>query len=455
MRGAEHIIKTVINLMYIQFTLQLLISEYIFLVKKERRQNSGIRFVLSIPVLFGAEFFWTKIISRYLETGSMLYAVVYLGFAGLTYLWIWFNYEMSAMEVLFVTAGGYATEHMAFCATRVIVYLMSRISGIPVSYLYFYGDADASVLFLFCTKFLPYIVAAYLVYYFIVKKNAYKLEFRESDYKIVTLVLLLMVSAVILSQRYNQPEYWESELSAIVCPLYGFICCLLVLIMVYYILWTKKMQWEQESMEQLIRISENQQKATKEAIDIINIKCHDLKHQIHALGKIDDANERKNYIEEIKSAVSIYDAVYHTGNEALDYVLREKTLLSGEYGIKLSAMTDGSLLKFMHAADIYALMSNAIDNAFEASLKESEEKRIVSFQIQRIGQMVLIHLENWCSHAPEFLDGIPQTDKKDKTKHGFGVKSIQYIAEKYDGEVNMCMKGDYFYLDIFFPVKKM
>ena len=449
----ENMVKTVLNLMYVQFTLQLLISEYIFLVKKEKRHTSWIPYILSFLVLFGAGWIWTETAAKWLNSAGIIYAAVYLGFAGLTYCWIWFNYEMSPMEVLFVTAGGYATEHMAFCATRIVLFLVSRIAGIPISYLTMYGEAQDSLLFVLCTKYLPYIIAAYLVYCLIVKKNAYKLEFREGDYKIVTLALLLMVSAVILSQYYNQPEYWDLALSAVVCPIYGFICCLLVLIMVYYILWTKKMQWEQESMEQLIQISENQQKATKEAIDIINIKCHDLKHQIHALGKINDENERKNYIEEIKSAVSIYDAVYHTGNEALDYVLREKTLLSGEYNIKFSAMLNGQLLNFMHAADIYALMSNAIDNAFEAVLKEPAEKRLVSLQIQQVGQMALIHLENWCSNAPEFQDGMPQTDKKDKTKHGFGVRSIRYITEKYDGEVNMCMKDTYFCLDIFFPIK--
>lgn len=451
--NVENMIKTVLNLMYVQFTLQLLISEYIFLVRKEKRHASLIPYIFSFLALFVAGWVWTVTIAGCINPQSILYAAVYLGFAGLTYCWIWFNYEMSPMEVLFVTAGGYATEHMAFCATRIVLFAVGQITGIPVEYITMYGDTQGSVWFLLCTKFLPYIIAAYLVYLLIVKKNAYKLEFREGDYKVVTLALLLMVSAVILSQYYNQPEYWNLPLSAVVCPLYGFICCLLVLIMVYYVLWTKKMQWEQESMEQLIRISENQQKATKEAIDIINIKCHDLKHQIHALGKIDDANERKNYIEEIKSAVSIYDAVYHTGNEALDYVLREKTLLSGEYNIKFSAMLNGRLLNFMHAADIYALMSNAIDNAFESSLKESVEKRIVSLQIQQVGQMVLLHLENWCSHAPEFQDGLPMTDKKDKTRHGFGVRSIRYITEKYDGEVNMCMKDNYFCLDIFFPIK--
>ena len=50
--NVENMVRTIINLIYIQFTLQLLISEYIFLVKKEKRFASWIPYVLSFPVLF-------------------------------------------------------------------------------------------------------------------------------------------------------------------------------------------------------------------------------------------------------------------------------------------------------------------------------------------------------------------------------------------------------------------
>ena len=444
-------IKIALDQIYVQFVLQLLISEFIFFFRKEKRSSSKVRYVLSLVVLFLGGWAWTELIASYAMWNSMLYMVIYPGFAVLTYLWIYFNYEGTPMEDLFVVAGGYATEHMAFCLTRIVMFFLDMIFGIQVGFYDMYNATESSLLFLFGTKILPYVVAAWLIYHLIVKKNVDKLEFRQSDYKVVALSLVLMVSSVLLSQCYNQEEYWDTLVGAFVCPMYGFICCLLVLIMVYYILWTQKMQFEQESMEQLIRISENQQKSTKEAIDIINIKCHDLKHQIHALGAMNDEQERKDYIEEIKGAVSIYDAVYHTGNEALDYVLREKTLISGEYDIKFSAMADGTLLNFMHAADIYALMSNAIDNAFESVIKEPVEKRIVSLQIRKQGKMILIHLENWCSKEPEFLNGLPLTSKKDKSNHGFGVRSIRYITEKYGGEVNMRAQDKCFYLDVLFP----
>lgn len=435
-------IMTILDQVYVQFILQLVIAESIFLYKKPKKNNRKLIYIFSFLLLIAAGAVWTQFVACWTDTQSVLYAVIYPGFAGLTYLWILFIYEMTPDEVLFSVAGGYAVEHMAFTLTKFLLYCVGQFVELDIDAFYY----------ILVTRFLVYFAVAYLVYVVLVKKNDNKLEFRKGDLRIVELAMVLMVSAILLSQYYNQERYSGTVLTSVICPLYGFICCVLVLTLVYYVLWTKKMQWEQDMMEQLVRISENQQRSSKEAIDIINIKCHDLKHQINALAKLDNAVERQMYIEEIRNAVSIYDSVYHTGNEALDYVLREKTLISAEYGIKFSSIVDGSLLNFMSAADIYALMSNAIDNAFECVLKEREEKRIVSLQIKSRGRMVMLHLENWCTEKPRFENGIPLTNKKDKKNHGFGVKSIQYLVKKYEGELSMRAHDQKFYLDISFPM---
>lgn len=204
-------------------------------------------------------------------------------------------------------------------------------------------------------------------------------------------------------------------------------------------------------MEQLLKMADTQQKSAREAIDIINIKCHDLKHQIKALAKMEDAQTRSQYLKEVQEAVSIYDATYHTGCKALDYILREKTLLFNEYHVDFSCLIEGETINFMSSADIYALMGNALDNAFHRVLKEAEDERVISLHIKKQGEMILLHLENRCSRQLEFEDGLPVTDKEDKNQHGFGVKSIRYIAEKYNGDLFIQARDGKFYLDILFP----
>ena len=67
--------------------------------------------------------------------------------------------------------------------------------------------------------------------------------------------------------------------------------------------------------------------------------------------------------------------------------------------------------------------------------------------------MALIHLENRCSHEPQFQDGLPVTSQEDKSAHGFGMKSIRYLVEKYCGELSIQARDGKFCLDILFPAQ--
>lgn len=88
--------------------------------------------------------------------------------------------------------------------------------------------------------------------------------------------------------------------------------------------------------------------------------------------------------------MAIYDNIYQTGNDALDLVLTEKSLLCDEYNIKLSSMIEGLALDFMHTTDVYALFGNLLDNAIESVMKEpDEEKRIISIQMARKSQDII------------------------------------------------------------------
>lgn len=47
---------------------------------------------------------------------------------------------------------------------------------------------------------------------------------------------------------------------------------------------------------------------------LINVKCHDLKHQLGKLKNISDSEERKNYIAETQKSIVIYDAFDENGD---------------------------------------------------------------------------------------------------------------------------------------------
>lgn len=423
---------------FIQFPVELLIAETVFLVHKERKEHFWIRLAAALVVYFLLAFGWMNFIESIAGNTVFPYVFLYIGYAVLTAVPVFFCFDIIPLEGVFVIAGGYATEHMIFALLRIFLYTV-------------YGTLVTTGWQTFFYSYIVYILGSGAVYYFIIRKNRGKDAFRKGDVRIAVLAVILAVAAVALSVSYSYPTTEENVYNCLICPAYSFICCALILLMEYYVLRENHMKQEQEMMEQLLKMANAQQKTSKEAIDIINIKCHDLKHQLKAFAGMDDAADRSRYVKEVQQAVSIYDATYHTGCEALDYVLREKTLLSEEYQVSFSCMADGTCLNFMNPTDIYALFGNALDNALESVIQEKEEERIVRLHIKKKGEMILIHVANRCSREIEFQDGMPVTDKPDKRYHGFGMKSMRYIAEKYHGEMYVKSDNGWFYLDILLP----
>ena len=50
------------------------------------------------------------------------------------------------------------------------------------------------------------------------------------------------------------------------------------------------------------------------------------------------------------------------------------------------------------------------------------------------------------------MKGLPLTTKKNKADHGYGMKSIRYTAEKYNGTITVQTKNQIFMLQILIPV---
>lgn len=426
---------------YIQFSFQLLISESIFLIGLPKRKKFLLRGLFGLVIQIFLSALWEKVLIPTEPDALFRYVLLYLGYVSMTVIPIMSSFNINRRELVFILAGGYATEHMTFALSRIVLHVLHQ------EYL-LYG----SLTHLLITRYLVYIIGALGVYFLIIHTKSKENQLGDSDFRIVLLALVIMIFAIGFSVYWSYPtEYAGTRMGEVICPAYSFLCCVLVLLMEYYVLRENAMKHEREMMEQLIKISNTQQQSSKEAIDIINMKCHDLKHQMKALEKMEDIRSRNQYLQEIRDAVSIYDATYNTGCSALDYVLREKTLIFNERNIEFSCMVEGKMISYMSSADVYALMGNALDNALERMEKERDGERVISLQIKCRHDMVLIHLENRCSSELEFRDGMPVTEKKDRTRHGFGMKSMRYITEKYHGEIMTSVRDGKFNLDILFP----
>lgn len=213
------------------------------------------------------------------------------------------------------------------------------------------------------------------------------------------------------------------------------------------------MQKELDMIQLLLWQQKEQYQISKETIDLINHKCHDLKHQVHAIRAVKGEAEREAYLKEIEDSVQIYDSIVHTGNEILDVILTEKSLFCKKYGIRISCVADGRLLSFMDPVDLYALLGNALDNAIEALKKISREKeRAIDIMLYEKRSFLLLQIINPVEWEVNFKDGLPVSTKEENGYHGFGVKSMQHLAQKYGGFMTTEVKDGCFYLIIVMPL---
>ena len=244
----------------------------------------------------------------------------------------------------------------------------------------------------------------------------------------------------------------NAQLLMMIALFTGEVMLLVILYLEYTMFRNSAMQKEITTMNLLWYEQKAQYDLAKENIDLINRKCHDLKHQIRALrgenGRISDPR----YLDEIADSINIYESIVKTGSDVLDTILTEKSLLCREKEIKINCVADGAQLAFMDPVDLYSVFGNAIDNAIEEVLKfEEKEKRQIDVVIFRKEALISAEIVNPIRDLPEFSGGLPLTTKGDNGYHGFGVKSIKSTVEKYGGWVVIDTSGGCFALKMLLP----
>lgn len=212
---------------------------------------------------------------------------------------------------------------------------------------------------------------------------------------------------------------------------------------------------ELEAVQNVLQNQYVQYKQSRESIDLINYKYHDLKHQIAVLRSETDPEKRNEFLKHMEDEIRQYEAQNKTGNKVLDTVLTSKSLYCAKHGITFTCVADGTLLDFMDIMDICSIFGNALDNAIECELKIADkEKRLIHVTVSQQKNFLILRFENYYEGSLKVKEGRFLTTKKEKEFHGYGIKSIRYTVNKYDGAVSIDTKENWFDLKILIPMKK-
>ena len=181
----------------------------------------------------------------------------------------------------------------------------------------------------------------------------------------------------------------------------------------------------------------------------VNAKLfHDLHNHIGVLRQFlthEKYGEAVRYLDELQAPVRNLTANLWTGDETADYLINSKAAAAEADGIRFQAQVEFPRRTNIRSVDLCAILGNLLDNAIEAARQVPDPSgRTVALTIRRIHQMLVIKVENSFSSVPVQENGELKTTKTEGGLHGWGLKSAQTAAEKYDGTVQAGVSGEVF-----------
>ncbi len=428
------------------FMAEILAAEFLFTFSLKKKNRYPLRFFLAALGCMGISVI-TPIIGYNALCSSLLFFFLF----AVSVIALKCSYREPWLRIFFCAVAAYTVQHIAFELFNFLIVSTGLNHGLPIEV---YGESAAKLAGTIVN--LVYL-DSYLIVYWIMSITFGALIHKNKDFYIRSVsmflvVVLIVVIDIVLNAVVTYYSYTHAGPFYVgMASIYNIICCVLTLEFQFNLLSRRQLEKELDMINGLYEQEKKQYTTFKENLNYINIKCHDLRYQIRRLGGSSSLDEES--IREMEQVISIYDSVVKTGNETLDIILTEKSLLCNKNKIKLTCIADGEKLSFMKETDIYSLFGNALDNAVEALADvDDEEKRVIGIIIKCVGMFVSVQLYNYCLKPPHFVNGLPVTTKKDKRYHGFGIKSIQMIIRKYDGDLSITAEDGVFSINLLFPL---
>ncbi len=442
----------------LQFMAELIVAEALMTCGLRRRRCFALRVVLCAAACFGFAFAVPVV-----AYNAVWCAAMFIILFAFTVPMLMICYAESFSTIVFCAIAGYTVQHIAYETFDLIVVLTGLNGGASFGN---YGDGDVITDprmggmsgFIFTSGLL--VIALWVLVYVWVYWTAFMYASRKTDkgrslelrhaslLVVVAMIVLVDVVSSSFVTYYSAGNFDTGYVVALY--LYNIFCCVLAMYIQFAVALRRKLERDYDALSRLWEQKREQYEITKENIELVNLKCHDLRHQIRSLAGRSSLDE--NTLGEMERAIDIYDSVVKTGNDALDVILTEKSLMCSRRNIRLSCMAEGGSMSFMSDADLYALFGNLTDNAIEAVKDLPDGKRTISLSVKEVRGFLSVNIHNLYEGKLEFENGLPVTTKGDRANHGYGMKSVRMICRKYNGEMTIKADGGAFNLNMIFPV---
>lgn len=167
------------------------------------------------------------------------------------------------------------------------------------------------------------------------------------------------------------------------------------------------------------------------------------------MNKIEELNQ---YLNNLDNDLTTVDTVIKTGNVMIDAILNSKISLAKAKDINVNAKAIvPNQLKILEI-DLCVIIGNLLDNAIEACLKiENESDRFIRIYVDVFKEQLYISVQNANGGMIKKIGKTYQSTKSTNF-HGFGLKRIDNIVNKYNGYINRQNEEGVFATEVMLPL---
>ena len=285
----------------------------------------------------------------------------------------------------------------------------------------------------------------YLVIYFLIvrKKKHKKTTFQHPQIIPTSIFGLFIFSCLSVIYKWDYQRFFMKAMTLDIVQILFSSVAFFVIVVNDINCRNHELSEEQKIISFLLEKEKSQYDQTKKIIERINTREHDLRQQMNNLSET-----QKEELNEIESSRI---SKFATENQSIDIMLSEHAYLCSQKNIELICSVHGELLQFMKPHHIASIFSNALTNAENyLDTVPEKEKKIIRVSLNKANGNIILVFQNYLKDQVRFSKGLPITTNNNKTLHGYGMKSIQNIVERYNGILTISQKNNLFTLSIIF-----
>lgn len=400
--------------------------------------------------------FEKKKVKKWLE--GIMWVFFYIFSNVFTYLWnmpVWSNiiiFSTSFLVVLTVLYEGSLKKRLIIVA---FLYLMGMVSEIIVGLFGIVSGADMEVIPQSTDNLVMHAILSKLVWFIeirisllILDKN-HNIEIKKLDWLEVFFIPVSSIFIIItIFEAYADTHVWLKLLAAffvLIINLFTFYT--------YNELQEKSLyKAEKKFLTQQVESYAVKLQEMGELWDQMRIYRHEMKQKYLLVQSYIDqgAYEKlKEFYHESIEALKEEECVSRTGNMCFDTIINYKAAIAEKYGIKLKCdVLNMPYDMNLEEEDMYSLLGNLLDNAIEAVCGLDIDERMITLAVKMSGKNMYINMENPYQGELRKQGNRYLTTKREEKEHGIGLRMIQDIVKRHEGEISIKDEDNYFRVEI-------